>query len=78
MTQILKALRHNHFIEVDGVKFAIRWSDFGKGTSFFIPCINAFVVTKQVKSYVKQEGWQVIYSIRAEGGYFGVRFWRTM
>lgn len=75
---ILKRIRANDYIVVDGVKLRIRWVDVDKGTSFFIPCVNAFAVIKQIRTYFKGEGWKFRYKIRVENGYFGVRIWRTL
>lgn len=75
---ILKGLRPNHYIDVDGVQFAIPWNEVRAGTSFFIPCVNTRNVIKQVRFYFKKEGWKFKYAVRAENNYFGVRIWRIL
>lgn len=75
---ILKKLRPSDTIDVDGVKFAIRWSEVRAGTSFFIPCVETSKVTRQINAYFRYEGWKLKYQARSENGYFGVRIWRIM
>ena len=75
---LLRKARANKYIVVEGVKFAVRWSDVGRGTSFFIPCINAEQVRKQVMQVFNNEGWKFKHKVRAENGYFGIRIWRTL
>lgn len=75
---MLKRLRPNNYIAVDGVSFAVPWRKVERGTSFFIPCVNAFEVVAQVRRCFKLEGWRYKYRIGPENGYFGVRFWRTL
>jgi len=65
-------------IDVDGVKFAIRGSDIGAGTSFFIPCVEAQKVVSQVRKHFRHRKWKLKYVAREEKGYFGVRIWRIL
>lgn len=68
----------NNTIFVDGVPIAAKWTEIRRGTSFFIPCINAESVIKQVESMFKKRGWKMRKQVRIENSYFGVRIWRVM
>ena len=74
----MNPLRANDYIFVDGVKVTIRWRGIGKGSSFFIPCLNTKRVVRQVKKLFSRAGWGLFYIVRVENGLFGVRIWRVL
>lgn len=73
-----KTATPNNTIYVDGVPIAAQWSEIGRGTSFFIPCVNSDAVLRQVRNMFDVRGWKLQYQVRTENNYFGIRIWRTM
>jgi len=74
MGRILK----DYEINPDGVHIHIEWSRFVIGASFFIPCINTDKAIRQITKIVGTMEAQIRYTVRAEGGKWGVRVWRTL
>lgn len=63
-------------MKIDGVIYDIDWSDFPKGQSVFIPCLDQHAAKKYV--YEEAQRLEVAVFVRGEpyNGIKGVRVWR--
>ena len=65
-------------IAPDKVPIHIAWEKFTVGSSVFVPCINTTKAVNQIKQITDPSDMQIKWSVRSEGGKWGVRIWRTL
>ena len=73
-----KAIDPSSIIAPDKAPIHIAWERFTVGASVFVPCINTTKAIKQIKEITDPSDMQIRYSIRSEGGKWGVRIWRIL
>ena len=62
---------------IEGVSYEVKWGNFKRGTSFFIPCIQPKKVRLQLKRVFHRFKMQVVSKISIEDGISGLRIWRV-
>ena len=61
---------------VAGVNYEIRWRDFKRGSSIFIPCLNPRSAKAEVLTVTKRLKFKVLMKIVIVEGVRGLRIWR--
>ena len=61
---------------VERVSYNVNWAEFKVGASFFIPCLNIPLATKQVQDIAAQHGMRP-FTIQTSihEGMLGIRVW---
>ena len=62
----------------DGVPIDVAWSEFGIGSSVFIPAINTTKLLNQIRRVASYHHWEIQHRVHSEGGKWGVRVWRVL
>ena len=62
----------------DGLILSVNWEKMEVGASVFIPCVNSSLAVVQVKKFFSTKKWRMVFEVRIENLYFGVRIWRTL
>ena len=70
----LKNLRQ---MRVNGITYKIDWTQFKKGRSFFVPCLDADEAKAVVKDTMERLGFEVKVKLVVEDGFRGLRIWRV-
>jgi len=65
-------------ISPDGVRIVVDWTKFVRGTSVFIPCINAKKAVSHLLEAGKLSNQDIIKRVCVEKGKYGVRVWRVV
>lgn len=61
----------------DGIPVKIDWDAWEVGMSVFVPCTKVKRASKQAREIAARKSYRIIVRTRIEGGYLGVRIWRT-
>ena len=61
----------------DGIPVAIDWDRWDVGMSVFVPCTGLLRASTQAREIAERKGYKVVVRPGIEGGYLGVRIWRT-
>ena len=70
----LKNLRQ---MRINGITYEIDWTQFKKGRSFFVPCLDADEAKAVVKRTTERLGFEVRVKLVVEDGFRGLRVWRV-
>lgn len=63
-------------MQVEGVNYDIRWKDFKRGMSIFIPCLDPPRARKEINAVLQRLRINVLMRVRIEDGIRGLRIWR--
>lgn len=61
----------------DGIPISVDWDAWEVGMSVFVPCTGLNKAGKHARAIAKRKGYEVVARSCIEGGYLGVRIWRT-
>jgi len=64
-------------MKIENVAYRINWSNFKKGYSFFIPCLDVKAGSKDIQKETKRLKYKVVTKVVIEDGVRGVRVWRV-
>jgi hypothetical protein len=64
-------------MRIAGLAYQINWKAFKRGTSFFIPCLDATEATEEVESITTRLKYDVVIRDVIEEGVRGIRTWRV-
>jgi hypothetical protein len=64
-------------IELETIKYRVRWASYKIGDSFFIPCFNCAVVRAKIARILHRTRYNFFGLIRVENKIKGLRFWRS-
>jgi len=60
---------------VEKVNYQIRWRDFKRGYSLFIPCVNCIQAKQEIYTVLKRFRIEAVSKITIESGIRGLRLW---
>ena len=63
-------------MQIDGIEYEIDWERSTKGTSIFVPCLDAVQAQRAILREAKARRRKLAIRIAIEGGVQGVRAWR--
>jgi len=63
-------------MQVEGVNYDINWKAFKRGTSFFVPCLDAPRAKREVLLVTKRLKMKVLIKIVIVESIRGLRVWR--
>ena len=63
-------------VQVEGINYNIRWQEFKKGMSFFVPCLDPPRAKAQVLAVTRRLRIKVLTKIVVVQGIRGLRIWR--
>lgn len=64
-------------MQVEGVTYEVNWRDFKRGTSIFIPCLDARKAKAQIRIVTTRLKLVVVTKVVIEEGIKGVRVWKV-
>lgn len=65
-------------IFVGDLRILIAWRQWPVGGSVFVPCLDVGKLRGDMRRYADRMGYKLRSEERVEGGFFGLRFWRTL
>lgn len=63
-------------MKIETVSYQINWSRFKRGTSFFVPCLDAKAARAEVHRVTKRLKIPVLTKVVIQDGIKGLRVWR--
>lgn len=63
-------------MRIEGITYQINWKAFKRGTSFFIPCLDADAALKEIRRNTKRLKYSVVSKVVIEDNVRGVRTWK--
>lgn len=63
-------------MRIEGITYQINWKGFKRGTSFFIPCLNAEAALKEIRRNTKRLKYNVVSKVVIEDNVRGIRTWK--
>ena len=61
---------------IEQVQYEIYWSEFKRGSSFFIPCLNPVQAKRTILEVTKRLKYKVLFKVVIEDGIRGLRVWK--
>jgi len=63
-------------MQVEKVHYDINWSNFKRGTSFFIPCLDTVQAKRTILKVTNRLKYKVLFKVVIEDGVKGLRIWK--
>jgi hypothetical protein len=63
-------------MQIEKVSYRIKWKDFKRGYSFFIPCLDPVPAKKEVLRTTKRLKIDILMKVVIEDGVRGLRIWK--
>lgn len=64
-------------MQVEGVSYDVNWRAFKRGTSIFIPCLDARKAKWKIRAVTNRLKLSVVTKVVIEEGIKGVRVWKV-
>jgi tRNA A37 threonylcarbamoyladenosine dehydratase len=61
---------------IEKVQYEIDWSEFKRGSSFFIPCLDTVQAKRTILEVTKRLKYKVLFKVVIEDGIRGLRVWK--
>lgn len=64
-------------MRIETLSYQIKWRNFKKGYSFFVPCIDIVAAREEIDRVTRRLKIEVLTKVVVEDGIKGLRVWRT-